>query len=111
MKQGIFKQNFFGAFIKSIFPVLFTVMVIFIVSLSINQAEEASREEGVRLLEEALNRAAAHSFAVNGYFPESLEYIVENFGVFIDTERFVVHYSLFAENIFPDIRVFKLVGE
>lgn len=94
--------NFFGRL-----PVIFTLAIIAIVVVGLGGAEEASRAEGRIVLEDALVRAAVHSYAVNGYFPPSLEYIVENFGVYIDTSRFVVHYDVFASNLLPDIRVFE----
>jgi len=89
-------------------PLIFTFSVVVIVLVGLSQAEEASRAEGVRILEEAIMRASVHSYAVDGHFPESLDYIVETFGIFIDTTRFVVHYEVFAQNLLPDIRVFEL---
>ena len=89
-------------------PLLLTIAIIAMVMVGLRQADEANRAEGLRLLEEAIFRAVIHSYAVEGHFPESLDYLSEKYGIFIDTTRFLVHYDVFAVNILPDIRVFAL---
>ncbi|MDR0273269.1 MAG: hypothetical protein LBI27_08145 [Clostridiales bacterium] len=89
-------------------PVFFAVIVFGAFFAGLNQADRASGAEGVRLLEEAILRAAVHSYATAGYFPESVDYIVENYGIYIDGTRYVVHYDVFAANILPVIRVFEI---
>lgn len=105
----VFKRNKLVSLLRNIAPLLITFAVIAIIYVGIVQAGEASEAEGIRLLEEALMRVAIHSYAVNGYFPESLDYIEQNFAVYIDRTRFIVHYEIFAANMVPDIRVFPLL--
>ena len=102
----VFESNIFVKLARLIVPLLFTFVVIAMVYVGIIQAGDASEAEGIRLLEEALMRVAVHSYAVSGYFPESLAYIEEHFAVYIDRTRFIVHYDIFATNMLPDIRVF-----
>ena len=109
MKKRVFRRNFIQVALAALAPFLLTGIVIIGLFAGLNQAQEASRAEGMRLLEETLLRVAIHSYAVNGHFPESLDYIVENYNVYIDRTRFVVHYEVFALNILPDIRVFELI--
>ncbi|MCL2373136.1 MAG: hypothetical protein FWC78_07015 [Defluviitaleaceae bacterium] len=105
--RRVFKKNFFSLVLTGIRPIIFTAVIVVMVVLGIRQAEDASRAEGVRLLEEALMRAAVHSYAVEGFFPESLEALVENYNIFIDHTRFIVHYDVFATNLPPNILVFE----
>jgi len=74
----------------------------------LNQTEEASRAEGLRILEDSIRRAVVMAYAVEGRYPESIDYIEENFGIFIDRTRYIVHYQIFATNVFPDIAVIEL---
>jgi len=108
MGEQVFKKNFISRLISAIVPIFFTLIIVGIIMVGLRQTEEANRAEGVRLLEEALMRVVVHSYAVNGYFPDSLDYIVENFGIYIDTSRFLVHYEPIATNILPNIIVFEL---
>jgi len=79
-------------------------MVIF----GLRQTEEASRIEAKRVLEDSIRRAVVTAYAIDGRYPESIQYIEERFGVHIDWDRFIVHYHIFASNIFPDIAVIEL---
>jgi len=107
----VFKRNFISSFVLGAIPVVFTLIIISMIWFGLRQTETANRAEGVRLLEETLLRVAIHSYAIEGHFPESLDYIMENYGVYIDHSRFIVHYNVFASNILPDIRVFDLYGD
>ena len=39
------------------------------------------------------------------FYPPSLDYLADNYGVVVDREHYIVHYDVFASNIMPDIRV------
>ena len=108
MKSRVFKLNPMISLILGLRPLLFTLVVAALILAGLRQAEEVNSAEGLRLLEEAILRAAVHSYAVAGYFPDSLDYITETYGIFIDQERFLVHYEVFATNLLPYIRVFDL---
>ena len=108
MNRSVFRKNLVASFVSGLVPLAFTIAVIGMILVGLRQAEESSRAEGLRLLEEAIMRAAVHSYAVSGHFPESLSYISENYGIFIDTDRFIVHYDASAMNLLPNIRVFEL---
>jgi hypothetical protein len=108
MERRVFVKSPVRALCTAAAPIMITLFVIGLVMVGLRQADAANRAEGLRLLEEALMRAAVHSYAVEGRFPESLELITERYGIFIDTSRFLVHYDVFAANILPDIRVFEL---
>lgn len=108
MNRRVFKKNFIASLFSGIVPLIFTIAILTMIVVGLRQADAANRAEGVRLLEEAILRAAIHSYAVEGYFPDTLDYIADNFGIYIDHTRFLVHYNVFASNILPDIRVFEL---
>ena len=89
-------------------PLLFTFAVVGLIVFGLSQAEETSRAEGMRILEESINRAVVQNYASEGRYPESLSYIEEKYGISIDRTKYVVHYSVFASNILPDIMVIEL---
>jgi len=106
MGVPVFKQNIFVRMFSGVRVFLFTAVVCAVIFVGISQAAQANRDEAMRVLEEAILRAAVQSYAINGYFPESVDYIVENFGIYI-SRRFVVHYDVFASNMLPDIQVLE----
>ena len=63
--------------------------------------------EDKQRLEDVLRRAAVACYAAEGRYPESLEYLVEHYGVQIDRRNFIVSYMPIAENLMPDITVLE----
>ena len=77
------------------------VMVIFLGG--VRQAGAAREGEAKRIAEESLTRAVISCYAIEGRYPESYDYLKENYGVSIDESKYAVHYEVFASNIMPDI--------
>jgi len=105
--NAIFKKSGWELIKSALLPILFTVAVFLIIFYGLRQAEQASRAEGLVILKDSIRRAVVTAYAIEGRFPESLQYIEENFGVHIDRSRFVVHYMVFAPNIMPEILVIE----
>ena len=53
----------------------------------------------------AVKNAVLTCYAVEGTYPESLEYLREHYKLAYNTERFVVEYDAFASNVMPEIVV------
>ena len=64
-----------------------------------------SEEEAQRALERAIARASVQCYAIEGRYPQSVEYLEKRYHVYIDWDRFTVFYFGFASNIMPDITV------
>ena len=77
--------------------------MIFFTSLSGIGAEKTAHDK--YQLEKAISNAAVSCYAIEGSYPPSVEYLVEHYGIQIDTKRFTVKYELFASNLMPDITV------
>jgi len=83
----------------------FSIMVYVMVSFGVDEAVRASSQEAERILRDSLQRAAVTSYAIEGRYPASLCHLENTFGISIDHERFVVHYSVLASNLPPIILV------
>ncbi|MCL2767585.1 MAG: hypothetical protein FWE49_02530 [Synergistaceae bacterium] len=108
MKRDVFKKSALDAIRDSLIPVIFTIAVIVMIVVGLRKTEISSRAEGLRLLEESVMRAAVQCYAVEGRYPDSIEYIEKHYGIFIDRESYIVHYQVFASNLLPDITVMEL---
>lgn len=73
----------------------------------ISNLSQGRKTEDKQQLEEALRRAAVACYAVEGIYPPNVEYMVEHYGLQIDSRRYVVSYTSFAENLMPDITVLE----
>ena len=75
------------------------------VTLSIAGSEENRRSENLRIIENGVRKAAAECYAVEGFYPDNIGYLIENYDLHIDKNSCIVHYSPVSSNIMPDIRV------
>jgi len=107
MRKSIFRKSAWDILRGTVVPVLFTVAVMGMIMYGLRQTEEANRAEGLRILEDSIRRAVIIAYAVEGRYPESIDYVVENFGIHIDDARYIVHYTIFASNLLPDITVLE----
>ena len=64
--------------------------------------------EVLSLAEEGVRRAAVECYALEGFYPRTLDYLVENYGVTADDSRYVISYQYVASNLMPDITVLAL---
>lgn len=42
-----------------------------------------------------------------GGYPESLDYLSQNYGLILNTEQYYFHYETYGANIFPLVKVIK----
>jgi len=107
-QKSIFKKSAWDFLRAAILPLVFTIAIMAMIIFGLRQTGASSSAEGIRILEDSLRRAVVMSYAIEGRYPDSIEYIEENFGIFIDRTRYVVHYRVFASNILPEIAVIPL---
>jgi len=83
---------------------IFLVIVIILLS-GLNSTEKANAEEQQKMLEGSIYRAVVSCYALEGSYPESLEYLIKNYNVHIDESKYIVHYMVTMSNIMPDIDI------
>jgi len=84
----------------AVFAVLFTGAIALL-----DYMNGASEDTQLEMVENAVMDAVITCYAVEGVYPKDLQYLVDNYGLYYDSERFVVFYDVFASNVIPDVRV------
>lgn len=88
----------------------FVIMIIvFLFAINYTSQNALSRQE--EALSDALERDIIMCYAQNGYYPPSLDYIKEHYGLIYDTDYFLVNYQPVAENICPNFSVIRIGGD
>ncbi|MCD7947763.1 MAG: hypothetical protein LUG13_05635 [Oscillospiraceae bacterium] len=91
---------------KKWLPMLIVAALLLAVLLSVSQfLSERSENENHILLQRAVQRAAVECYALEGFYPTSLAYLEEHYGVAIEESAFFVDYQYVAANLMPDITV------
>ena len=109
MHEGNSLFNKIKIFIKNIKGIVFTLIILAAVIMlfitAVNGASEKADASASATLERAVRRAAVQCYAIEGFYPTELDYLVENYGVIIDDTRFSVYYQADTPNYIPVIVV------
>ena len=62
-------------------------------------------QEEASLVRDAIKDALMTCYAVEGAYPEDMDYLRKEYHLVYDDERFLVTYDAFASNRFPDLYV------
>ena len=88
-------------------PILVLTLVLLFFSTANGFNDDRSKQEKENL-ERSLNRAAVACFAIEGAYPPSVEYLMENYRVRFNTDKYIVKYELYASNLMPSITVLEI---
>ena len=66
-----------------------------------------TRQREKENLEHALEHAVILCYSLEGFYPDSLEYLTQSYGVVFDESRYLVHYERFASNVRPTVTVIQ----
>jgi len=106
-QKGIYKKDALDFLRAAVLPIVFTVAIMGMIIFGLYQTKASSSAEGLRILENSLRRAVVMCYAIEGRYPESVEYIERHFGIHIDRSRYIVHYRVFGSNMLPEITVIE----
>ncbi|MDR0929276.1 MAG: hypothetical protein LBM74_06120 [Oscillospiraceae bacterium] len=88
------------ALMLAVFAVLFFGAYVLLGGIS---SETGNKE--TELVRNAVRDAVLTCYAVEGFYPQQLEYLKEHYGLGFNEDRYFVYYDAFASNIMPEIRV------
>ncbi len=91
-------------------PILLFLFLLIFLWIGVGNISSASDKESMKIRQDAVLRATVQCYAIEGMYPPDIQYLVDNYGVVYDQDRFIVHYEVFASNILPDITVIDLTA-
>lgn len=98
-----------ASFVRRILPAAVFLIALAAAALLFTSVVSARTDaEVLSLAEEGVRRAAVECYALEGFYPRTLDYLVENYGVTADDSRYVISYQYVASNLMPDITVLAL---
>lgn len=91
-------------------PVLIVGALLFFFT-ALSNLDKDRGAEGRDQLETSIRRACAACYATEGIYPPTLEYLVDHYGILIDSSSYNVFYEVFSENLMPEITVVEIAKE
>jgi len=95
---------------------LYTCTVLFILFVAlfmfgIRQMEKGNMNRQEESLRSAMERDIMHCYALEGFYPPSLEYIESHYGLTYDSSEFLVDYQPVGNNIYPNYTIINRRGK
>ena len=90
------------------FSVFFFVIVIAVFLMGISFIASTSSKDQTQILTDAVNKDIIHCYAVEGYYPPSLKYIEDHYGLTYDKTRYIVDYVPVGDNIMPSVTIVEI---
>lgn len=81
------------------------VLVLAAAVLLVNRIDTAQDAAETDIVRDAVKNAALTCYAVEGAYPDSVEYLREHYRLAYDEDRYLITYDAFASNMIPDIWV------
>ena len=95
---------------RSAISIVIFLGVIIVFVLAVNYTSDASLSHQEEALNNAIERDIMMCYAQKGYYPPSLDYIKEHYGLTYDSDTFFVSYQPVADNIYPAYSVIRHGG-
>ena len=94
-----------GAWIPLVLGLLLFAAIAVWMVRGVREAARVSDQEGLRMAQEAVERAVVSCFSLEGVYPATYEDLKAKSGLAIDEEKYIVFYDIFASNIRPSVTV------
>lgn len=85
---------------------LFAAMLSWFLAAASNAGGSARRRE-LAAVKATVENGVTLCYAIEGAYPESVEYLTENYGLIYDKGKYIVHYDRFADNVRPIITILE----
>ena len=99
-----------GAFRKYVLPAIIILDCLLMFSYAVGNLEAERGQEDFARMEDVLKRSCVACYAAEGRYPPSIAYLEQSYGLQLDHTRYTVYYTIFAENLMPDITVLEKVS-
>ena len=99
------KKNIFSRLPRVNFSYIICVAFVIFFLCDLSSIEKTTINKQRESLETALSRNITHCYAVEGYYPPSLAYLEDHYGLVYDKSLFFVDYRPIASNIRPNVTI------
>lgn len=95
---------------KVLLPAAVFLAVCILFFQGLTMIERSTDAEQYESLKTTLNQSIIHCYATEGFYPPSLGYIEEHYGLTYDHDKFFIDYQPLAANLTPDVTIIRQEG-
>ena len=95
---------------KDVASILIFIALILAFVLMVNNITTKNSGRELQIVRDAVKNAALSCYAVEGMYPDDLEYLREHYHLSYNEEKYYVFYEPLASNLMPSIKVAERGG-
>lgn len=99
------------AMIGSVTILLFMVLLTGYTMFGIDKFYKNSGKQEASQIKRIIEAEAVECYALEGAYPPDLDYLVKNYGLVLNHDRYYYDYNIFASNVAPQIEVLPIGQE
>ena len=81
------------------------LIAILLATVAFLGARQAVREQSALSMRTAILESAKQCCAVEGVYPQSIDYLVDHYGLVINDRDYLITYECYADNVVPSVAV------
>ena len=89
------------AFIKTAVTIVIFAAIIGVFIYGVNTTAQRADSENYKNTKANINRAIVACYAVEGKYPQDIQYLEKNYGLQIDHSKYAVDLQVIGENVMP----------
>lgn len=93
------------------FSVFFFIIVMAAFLFGISMLSNSSVRDEQDILMRAINKDIVHCYAVEGFYPPSISYIEQHYGLTYDHDKYLIDYESIGNNIMPNVLIIERKSE
>ncbi len=85
---------------------LFILAIVLLVFM-VTKINSFYSRQNISLIKQSVQRAAVECYSVEGIYPPDIDYLVDNYSLTYNSDRYYIFYETFASNVMPTIEVYE----
>ena len=106
MSRRVFRAKRISEGTRAVGFIIIVITLVLFVYIGLGNLGSTQEQRQLEIAQDAIIRAAVQCYSLESQFPTSLQYLVDNYGLTIDEDKFVYHYRAIGSNMVPEVKVF-----
>lgn len=83
------------------------ILAIVLLAFMVTKINSFYSRQNISLIKQSVQRAAVECYSVEGIYPPDIDYLVDNYSLTYNSDRYYIFYETFASNVMPTIEVYE----
>lgn len=86
--------------------ILLFVIIVAVTLFGFNNIQNSANDRDLNRIKENIKEGIIECYAIEGHYPDSIEYLKNNYGLYLNDDSYQIHFRYLGSNIMPEYAVF-----